>query len=275
MGLFTRLSNGWEIAMNSFKVLKANRQLIIFPVLAGISLLLIIGSFAATILAASGWDVDNIAKPSTAGSYALLIGFYIVNYFVMVFFNVALTHCAALYFKGEEVSISKGIQFSVSRIGAIFSWAVFAGTIGAVLKVIQENSGTIGKILTGIIGIVWSVATFFVVPVIAYENLDPLAAFKRSSQLMKQKWGETIGSGFSFGLIQLAGLAIVILPAFIIGKYINPIAGIAFGLLGVMTVFAIISAARTVFISAVYHNVTGDPVEHFNQNFIDNLFVKK
>jgi hypothetical protein len=275
MGLFTRLSNGWEIAMNSFKVLKANRQLIVFPILAGISLLLIIGSFAATILAASGWDVDNIAKPSTAGSYALLIGFYIVNYFVMVFFNVALTHCAALYFKGEEVSISKGIQFSVSRIGAIFSWAVFAGTIGAVLKVIQENSGTIGKILTGIIGIVWSVATFFVVPVIAYENLDPLAAFKRSSQLMKQKWGETIGSGFSFGLIQLAGLAIVLLPAFIIGKYINPIAGIAFGILGVMTVLAIISAARTVFISAVYHNVTGDPVEHFNQNFIDTLFVKK
>jgi hypothetical protein len=38
---------------------------------------------------------------------------------------------------------------------------------------------------------------------------------------------------------------------------------------------AVTSAARTIFISAVYHNVTGDPVEQFNQNFIDNLFVKR
>jgi hypothetical protein len=275
MGLFTRLSNGWTIAMNSFKVLKANRQLIIFPILAGISMLFIIGSFVATILATAGWDVDNIAAPSTAGTYALLIGFYIVNYFVIVFFNVALTHCAALYFKGEEVSIGKGIQFSASRIGAIFSWAVFAGTIGAVLKVIQENSGAIGKIITGLLGIVWTVATFFVVPVIAYENLDPLAAFKRSSQLMKAKWGESIGSGFSFGLIQLVGIASAALLGFFVGKFISEIAGIAVGVLGVMMVLAITSAARTIFISAVYHNVTGDPVEQFNQNFIDNLFVKK
>jgi len=274
MNFFDRLSNGWTISMNSFKVLKANTQLIIFPILAGISLLLIIGSFATAILAAHGWDVDNIDKPSTISSYALLIGFYIVIYFVIVFFNVALTHCAALYFKGEEPTVIKGLQFSISRIGAIFSWAVFAGTIGAVLKAIQENSGTIGKIITGLLGMVWSIATFFVVPVIAYENLDPIAAFKRSSQLMKQKWGERVGSAFSFGLMQLLGIAVAVIIAYLIGTF-NEFAGIAVGVVGVMLVLAITSAARTIFVSAVYHNVTGDPVDHFNQQMIDNLFVKK
>jgi hypothetical protein len=35
------------------------------------------------------------------------------------------------------------------------------------------------------------------------------------------------------------------------------------------------SAAQTIFIAAVYHNVTGNPVEHFNQKLIDNLFEPK
>jgi len=40
-------------------------------------------------------------------------------------------------------------------------------------------------------------------------------------------------------------------------------------------VAAILSAAKTIFVSAVYHNISGDPVEHFNQQMIDNLFVRK
>jgi hypothetical protein len=56
----------------------------------------------------------------------------------------------------------------------------------------------LGKIITGLVGIVWSVAIFFVTPVIACENLGPNAAFKKSAMLMKEKWGESIGAGFSF-----------------------------------------------------------------------------
>ncbi len=90
-----------------------------------------------------------------------MFAYYIVNYFIVVFFNMALIHCTSLYFKGEEPSIRKGIGFSVSRIGVIFSWAVLAGSVGALLKIIQKNVGSRGKIITGLIGVVWSVATFF------------------------------------------------------------------------------------------------------------------
>jgi hypothetical protein len=37
MDFIDRMSNGWKISMNSFKVLGANKKLIIFPVLSGIS----------------------------------------------------------------------------------------------------------------------------------------------------------------------------------------------------------------------------------------------
>jgi hypothetical protein len=102
MGFFDRLSNGWQISMNSFKVLKENQQLIIFPILSGISLALVIGSFTAGILASAGWDPDNIQGNSSAITYLLLFAFYLVNYFIVVFFNMALIHCTRLYFRGEE-----------------------------------------------------------------------------------------------------------------------------------------------------------------------------
>ena len=275
MSFFDRLSNGWKISMNSFKILKANKQLIIFPVLSGISLLLLIGSFFTAIYAASGWNFDNLNGTSPVINYLVMFLFYVVNYFIVVFFNMALIHCTHLYFKGEEVTVQKGLQFSMSRLGVIFSWAIFAATVGTILRAIQENSGALGKIITGIVGIVWSVATFFVVPVIAYEKLGPIDAFKRSSQLMKQKWGESLGATFSFSIIQLLAMFLLAIPLFAIGALIHPLAGVALAIPGAFIILAVMSAAQTIFVSAVYHDVTGDPTEHFNRQMIDNLFQKK
>ncbi|HEY9341882.1 MAG TPA: DUF6159 family protein [Hanamia sp.] len=274
MAFMTKFSNGWTIALNSFKVLKENRQLIIFPILSGVSIIVILASFIAAVFGFSGWNIDNLPDDPTVVSYLLLFAFYIVNYFVIVFFNMALIHCTSLYFKGQEVTVRQGIDFSISRIGSIFAWAVFAGIVGGVLRIIQENAGSLGKIITGLVGVVWSIATFFVVPVIAYENIGPIAAFKRSANLMKEKWGERIGAGFSFFLINLVGVVAIAIVALIIGA-VNVIAGVFIAVLGILLLLTIMSAVKTIFISAIYHNVNGDPVELYNQQFIDNLFEYK
>jgi hypothetical protein len=275
MSFTSRLSNGWTIAISSFKVLGANKQLIIFPVLSGISMLLILGSFVLVLFNASGWDLDSLPHVGRAAGYGILFLFYLVNYFIVVFFNMALIHCTKLYFEGQEVSLKEGIAFSFSRIGAIFSWAVLAAVVGTILKVIQENTGTIGKILIGLIGIVWSVATFFVVPVIAYENVGPIKALERSVQIMKQKWGEGLGAGFSFFLVQLAGLFLFVLPLALIGLLINPLAAILLAVLGVLLLTAVLSAVKMIFISAVYHQINGDIQTHMDQQLVDSLFVVK
>lgn len=271
----SRIENGWKITVNSFKILKENQKLIAFPILSGISVMLIIGSFFTAVLAASGWHFPHVNLKNDGTRYLVMFGFYVVNYFVVVFFNMALIHCTHLYFKGEEVTIKKGLQFSLSRIGTIFTWALFAGTVGFILKAIQQRSGLIGKIITGLVGIVWSIATFFVVPVIAYENVGPIDAIKRSSQLMKQKWGETLTSRFSFGLIQLCALIIIAIPSLLLGTYVHPVAGIAFAVLCFFVLVAVISAAQTIFVSAIYHNVTDQPVAYFDQQLVDNLFQPK
>ena len=79
MNFFTRLSNGWNLAMNSFTVLKENRQLIIFPILSGISMLLVIGSFFVAVFAAAGWDFDNLRDTDTQNvvNYVILFLYYL------------------------------------------------------------------------------------------------------------------------------------------------------------------------------------------------------
>jgi small-conductance mechanosensitive channel len=91
---------------------------------------------------------------------------------------------------------------------------------------------------------------------------------------MKEKWGESIGAGFSFVLIQLGAIAIIAVIAFAVSA-INLIAGIALGVLLLLLFSVIMSTVKTIFVSAIYHNVTGDPVELYNQQFIDNLFETK
>ena len=275
MAFSDRMSNGWKLAMSSFKILKANQQLIIFPILSAISLVLVIGSFFTFLLAGSGWDLDNLEEISQAGYYAVVFLFYVVNYFIVVFFNMALIHCTRLYLQGEEVTLRKGLQFSISRIGAIFSWALVAATVGLILRAIQENSGIVGKIVTGVIGLVWSVATFFVVPVIAYENVGPIDAVKRSTQMMKEKWGESLTAGFSFTLIHILGLLVICVPLFFLGSLLHPIAGAAAAVAGFFVIMAIMDAAKTIFVSAVYNNIKGDVSEHFDQMLVDSLFMKK
>lgn len=275
MSFIERFSNGWKITINSFKVLKANKQLLIFPVLSALSMILIMGSFITAIFASVGWDFDYFDNADTTTNYIFVFLYYLVNYFIVVFFNMALIHCTRLYFRGEEVTIAKGLQFSLSRIGTIFSWALFAATVGTLLRLLQENFGWIGKIITGLLGIVWSIATFFVVPILAYEKLGPIDAFKRSTQMIKQKWGEGLGATFSFGLIQFLAALGIIAIAMLIGFSTHILVGVAIGVLGILLLAVVMSAAQTIFVSAIYHNFTDEPVKHFNQQLVDNLFVQK
>jgi hypothetical protein len=277
MSLASRLSNGWKLSMDSFKVLKANKQLIIFPVLSGTSMIVLMTSFAIAVFAAKGWAADalDFNGNGKAISYLTLFGFYLINYFIVVFFNVALMRCVRMYFRGEEVSLRDGINYSVSRIGVILGWAIIAATVGAILKIIQEESGIIGKIITGIIGVIWNVATFFVVPILAYENVGPIDAVKRSAQIIKEKWGESLAGNFSLGLVQFLALLVTALPLFFLGSLIAPVIGIALAVFAALFVIAIISAAQAIFISAVYHQAQGNEVPFMDNETVNDLFVRK
>jgi ABC-type antimicrobial peptide transport system permease subunit len=75
--------------------------------------------------------------------------------------------------------------------------------------------------------------------------------------------------------VQFIVVLLAAIPVVLIAVYINFIAGVFLGIMTGFIIFAVFSAAETIFISSVYNNVTGNLDDHFNQQVIDGLFVHK
>ncbi len=275
MGFLDRLSRGWNLSMSSFTVLRKNKQLLLFPVLSGVSLIILTISYMAILFAPNNWNIGATFDQRDTVHYILLFFFYLINYFVIVFFNMALIHCAKIYFEGGKPTVSAGLSFSLSRIGDILAWSAVAATVGLIFRMLEENLGKVGQIIAAILGIAWSITTFFVVPVLAYEGLAPIASYKRSVQIMKEKWGESLGATFSFGIIQFLAVIIVAITLFFLGSMLNIIVGIILAVIGTFFVFTVISAAQTIFIAAVYHKINNQPTQDFDTDTLDNIFIHK
>lgn len=275
MDAFERMSNGYKVASQSFTVIRKNRHLLIFPILSAATMAFILSTF---VFAMYGNDYNaafGLMDKQNTFRYVFLFGYYLVSYFVVVFFNMALVHCARIYFQGGKPTVSDGLRFSIDKIGTILSWAILAATFGLIIRIIQEQVGFLGKIITGLIGIVWSIATFFIVPVLAYENLRPMDAVRRSGQIMKEKWGESLGMGFNIIGIQLIGLVLLALPLFLLGYLISFPVAIVLGVIGVMFVSSLTTSLQNIFISAIYLKINDKQVEGFSDDLIDSMFYQK
>lgn len=276
MGFMDKVRNGWKICELSLKVLQSNKKLIIFPIVSSIALFVILTSFFIGIGAALGWHFDELNQSeNNLTRYLITFIVYLISYTVVIFFNIALMHCVRLYFEDKEVSLSIGLKYSLSRWRYIISWAAFAATVGLILKIIQDNVGKLGKFLIGLLGIAWSVSTFFVVPIVAYENKSPWDALKESISMMKKLWGESLTAGFSFGILQLCSLVVMCVLAFFLAMA-NIYLGIIVLIIGLVLIFSVFSSLNSIFISAIYTKVSSDiNVKEFADSDVNALFASK
>lgn len=276
MGFFSRLSNGWELAKISLRTINQNRSLLLFPVFSVISLILVLATFFGGGFFLFGDAIDRLMNDEQSGNIlgiAIIFIYYLINFFIIVFFNSALIFCAVKILNGEETSLQEGFDFAFSRIGKIFGWSVLSATVGTLLQLLQET-GKIGEIIASLIGLAWSVMTFFVVPVLIYEDKGVFESVKESGRLMKQKWGESLAANVSFGLFHFLGIAAGIGLCVLLMKF-SVILGITVGLGVILLVSTVMSAARTVFVAAVYNHVTGRPTGEFDERTLDSAFIQK
>src|SRR5260370_2920094 len=187
----------------------------LFPVLWGVSCFIVPaiiapgGAFlllpARTAALAAGERFNPTQSPMfLLGMFTL----YVVNYFVIVFFNVALVGVANSRLMGGSWTFRDGIDLAWERKGTILQWALVAATVGVILRTVEERMGLIGRIIMRIIGIAWPLASYFVSPVLSFHSLTPIEAVKRSSKLFRDTWGEQVIGGFSLSMVTLG----IILP---------------------------------------------------------------
>lgn len=140
-----------------------------------------------------------------------------------------------------------------------------------VLRIIEERVGWLGKIIVGLLGAAWSLAVFFVVPVMVYEQLGPIESVKRSAELFRKTWGEHAVASISFGLLFFL-FGLLALPVIIGGAMLGSTALLAAVLISVLyiLVLAVVSAALNgILVAAMYYYVqNGKPAGPFTQQMM-------
>ena len=209
-----KFSNTWELMGDSWQVIKADKELLVFPLVSMICCLLVVASFAIPIFAAEGGQqAEHEQMFSNAGDYFTAFMFYFCNYFIIIFFNTALIACATIRLQGGDPTVADGFGAAFRRFHIIFGWALVSATVGLILRVIEERSEFVGRLVAGLLGMAWTAVSFLVIPVMVVEEKSPLAALKESTILLKKTWGEQLISGFSFGLVYF----VMAIPGYLIG----------------------------------------------------------
>lgn len=267
-----KLSRGWQLTKMSLRVIRKDKEILIFPVLSGLITLLILASFFIGTFFTVG--ISGIEDSTSSWVfYAFWLAFYFLAFFVSIFFNAAIIGCATIRMNGGDPTVRDGLRIASQNVGRILMWALFAATVGLIIKAIQDRVGFLGKIIMGFIGVAWAIVTYFVVPVLIYEHVGPWKAVKRSASILKNTWGEALvgnlGLGAVFFLAMLPGFFLIFLGIYGIVAW-----GVAAGI--VMIVIAVVyilmigiiaSAAEAVLVAALYRFATTGKISEDFQGF--------
>jgi len=227
------------------------------PLISGICCLLLLASFAVPLYTTGNWQPPghDATTQRQVAYYGTLFAFYVCNYFIVVFFNAAIVACAAIRLGGGNPTIADGLRAAASRLPVIAGWALVSATVGLVLRIIEDRSDKIGRIVAGLLGMAWTIVSFLVVPILVVENKGPIAALKDSAILLKKTWGEQLASNFSFGMI----FFLLAIPAFgliLLGIHLG--SGVALmACIGLAVIYLIVlsliqSALQAIFQTALY-----------------------
>lgn len=279
--MFDSIGRSWELAKGSFRVLRSDKELLIFPLLSFIALVIVSISFFLPFMWVGGITSAENGETNIA-SYVVAFVFYVVSYTVTFFFQTALVGAAMIRLDGGDPTLGDGLRIAFARLPKIIVYAVIAATVGMILRWISERAGIVGQIVGGILGFAWSVATFLVVPVLVVENVGPFEAIKRSTGYLKRTWGEqligNVGIGLVFGLL-------IMLVIFAGGALLFFLfqASVTLGLIGVVALILLIgvlaligSALGGIFTASVYRYATkGDGGSMFNNQVLATAFRQK
>lgn len=261
MGFFDRLAFGWRLGTTSLGVVTRDKTLMMFPVLSGIASLLLVAAFVF------GIGPENLSAQAQQAQgpeqippiyYVLAFAGYFGLSFIAVYFNVALLGAAQQSIAGKDTGIGDGLRIANQHVGKIAVWALLSGTVGLLLNAL-ENNGRIGQIVRSILGAAWAVITYFVVPVMIFENQAPTAAIGRSVDLMKKTWGENAGAQVGIGLVVFL-LIILAVGVGVAGVFLIPQAGMVLVPLAAIFIPVVIllgMAAKAVLAVGLYQFATG------------------
>lgn len=279
--MFDTFRRSIELTRASLAVLRADKELLLFPLISFIGLVIVTISFAVPWVLVGGLREVESGAPGVI-SYAVAFLFYLVTYTVIFFFNTALIGAAMIRLDGGDPTVRDGFRIAASRLPQIIGYALIAATVGMILRWISDRAGFVGQIVAGVIGFAWSVATFLVVPVLVMERVGPIEAIRRSGSLLRKTWGEqlvgNIGISLVFGLLALLVIVLGVIATVALAQasVVLAIVVVVATILIVGTIALVGAAASGIYTASLYRYATkGDPGPAFPADAVAAAFRPK
>ena len=287
MNVFSR---SWQITKLSFSVINKDRELLGFAFLSFVfsamfSIAMIVPSILPDLVSGEK-SVDTLE----VYQYVIVFITYFGLAFIATFFNVCVVYTTKVRFEGGNATFGESFKFAMSRIGLIAQWSLLSATVGLILKILEQAASKLGKygeivarIIIGLMGAAWSIATIFVVPILVYDGLSPIEAVKKSVRAVKETWGENLVRSIGVGLMTFFAFLLVI--GFSIGlgwvltmlfDFPGLIAGIAIGAALLLFTGLVFNVASTIFTTALYIYASEKLVPaDFDKDVIEGAFKEK
>lgn len=279
-----RIRNSIDTVKASWRVLRQDKELLMFPVLSGISALALM---ALVVLPISATDllprVSQEDPEAQAIALALFVLLHLSLSFITVYFNAALVSAAMERLEGGDPTVSSGLRGANKRLGKIFAWAMFAGTVSLLIKALESatrRTNFIARIVVGFVGVAWTLATYFAIPIVLFEDRNVFASLRRSGELFRQRWGESVAGEFGIGAFFTILVLVVGLLAFFLAVFVSTAVGpvgllivLALAALALLTILVVGNALGTVYRAALYRFATkGQVPAEFQDEMIINAF---
>jgi hypothetical protein len=185
--------------------------------------------------------------------------------FVTTFCNVGFLAMAQAHFRGEQPSVRAGLRFARSRLGTIVRWSLLSALVGGLMRTLEQLPGggeIVARVLGALGGIAWSMATFFVIPILVVEGGKVNESIVRSAAVFRKRWGETTTGSLTIGgfvailIIPLMMLLLIGVVALLLGELAVGVMLVALGAGLSTALLAVSSAVSELFQLLVYRETT-------------------
>jgi hypothetical protein len=283
-------SRSWMITKLTFGVINKDRELLWFALLSFVfSTMFAIAMIFPTVIPAlldNGFSNDSLEMYQ----YVILFITYFGLAFIATFFNVCVVYTTKIRFAGGNATFGESIRFAFTRINLIIQWSLLSATVGLLLRLLHNLASRLGKIgeivaniVISLLGMAWSILTVFVVPVLVYEGVGPIDAIKKSAQVIKKTWGESLIKAIGLGLVQFLVFVLIILISgaltFVLASAFDVmglLVGIGIGVLLLLLAGLVFTVASTIFNTALYLYANNNMVaEGFSEDVVRGAFKPK
>lgn len=266
-----RIARSFRLVAQSYRLLMQDKELMVLPLISG----LLVAVVAVSFFFGFGLAGRQLAERRSELVVPVFL-MYVVMYAIGIFFQAAVVAGATERMRGGDPTVGSALAAASRRFGAILVWALVAATVGTLLRLLRERAGFVGKIMAGFAGAAWSLATFFIVPVLVLENLPVGDSFRRSVNVFKETWGETVVGGASLGLIAFFGwIALVGIVGLLASIQLGMLA-LAVGASGAILLLVFFSALQGIYVASLYQFATAGPaVSGLDTNLLAAAFVPK